>query len=114
MGVVLVEVPFYRPDAIFHNAVYVLNSTAHFRPIMNGYSGYLPSSYRAYAEQFRGFPAPDAVLAMRRAGATHVMVHPLRFLDGPRRADILAEAAASPQLERLAVGRDGLTLFKLR
>lgn len=113
--VVLVEVPFYPPHAVFLNAYYVLNSTAHFRPLMNGYSGYLPESYRTYADQFRGFPDPHAVLAMRRAGATHVMVHADRFPDGPERgAQILEEAAASPQLERLAVGRDGVTLFRLR
>ena len=113
--VVLVEVPFYPPQAIFENATYVLNSTAHFRPLMNGYSGYVPASYAAYAEQFRDFPQPDAIRAMRGAGATHVMVHPGRFHQGPEyAAQVLEQAAGSVQLERIAVGRDGVTLFRLR
>jgi hypothetical protein len=113
--VVLVEVPFYPPHAIFQNATYVVNSTAHFRPLMNGYSGYMPGSYRTYAEQFRDFPQPDAIRAMRAAGATHVMVHPSRFHQGPEfAAQVLEQAASSPQLERLVVGRDDVTLFKLR
>jgi hypothetical protein len=113
--VVLVEVPFYPPRAIFGNATYVLNSTAHFRPIMNGYSGYAPSSYRIHAEQFRDFPHPDAIRAMRAAGATHVMVHPDRFHQGPEYASqVMEQAAGSVQLARIAVGRDGVTLFELR
>jgi hypothetical protein len=113
--VVLVEVPFYPPQAIFANATYVLNSTAHFRPIINGYSGYAPSSYSVHAEQFRDFPNPDAIRAMRTAGATHVMVHPDRFHQGPEYASqVMEQAASSVHLERIAVGRNGVTLFKLR
>jgi hypothetical protein len=44
--VVLVEVPFYPPQGVFENGEYVLNSTAHWRPLMNGYSGYTPGAYR--------------------------------------------------------------------
>ena len=42
--VVLVEIPFYPLRAVFENATYVLNSTAHWRPIMNGYSGHTPNA----------------------------------------------------------------------
>ena len=53
--VVLAEVPFYPESAVFENATYVLNSTSHFRPLMNGYSGYTPASYRE-VPCFCGFP----------------------------------------------------------
>ena len=43
--VVLVEVPFYPPQGVFENGTYVLNSTAHWRSLMNGYSGYTPEAY---------------------------------------------------------------------
>ena len=43
--VVLAEMPFYPADAVFENAEYMVNSTAHWRPLMNGYSGYTPASY---------------------------------------------------------------------
>ena len=74
--VVLAEVPFYPRQAAFENAEYVLNSTAHWRPLMNGYSGYTPASYAEYANTFWYFPRAHAIEAMRRAGVTHVMVHP--------------------------------------
>jgi hypothetical protein len=109
--VVLVEQPFYPPQGIFENAEYVLNSTAHWRPLMNGYSGFIPQSYRDYAETFWFFPREHAIQAMRRAGVTHVMVHPLRFRrDAPEMKRMID---ASPFLERLAVGRNEITLYRL-
>ncbi|MBW8712976.1 MAG: hypothetical protein JF632_02705, partial [Acidobacteria bacterium] len=50
--VVLAEVPFYPRQAAFENAEYVLNSTAHWQPLMNGYSGYTPASYVRFADSF--------------------------------------------------------------
>jgi len=75
----LVELPFYPPDAIFANGEYVFNSTAHWRPLMNGYSGFTPDSYRRRSETFWFFPEERAFDAIRREGATHVMVHLSRF-----------------------------------
>lgn len=110
--VVLVEQPFYPPEAAFENAEYVLNSTAHWRPLMNGYSGYTPATYRRHAAQFWFFPRPFALEAMRAAGVTHVMVHPRRF--GAEAADIMREVNANPRLERLAVGNAGIALYRMR
>ena len=109
--VVLAEVPFYRPQDVFANAEYVLNSTAHWRPLMNGYSGYIPASYAEYARTFWYFPRAEAVEAMRGAGVTHVMVHPARY--GPRADDVIAEISARPELELMAVGARGLRLYRL-
>ena len=53
---VLAEMPFYPGAAGFQNAEYVLNSTAHWRPLLNGYSSYAPAGYaeRAAAD-WHGF-----------------------------------------------------------
>lgn len=110
--VVLAEVPFYPPEAIFMNAEYVLNSTAHWRPLMNGYSGYTPESYREVAWPFWNFPAEWSIEAMRAAGVTHIVVHTPRFEHEGR--DVLRQALAHPRLERLAVSRGNVTLFRLR
>ena len=110
--VVLVEVPFYPPQAVFENAEYVLNSTAHWRPLMNGYSGYTPRTYREYADVFWYFPEPAAVEAMRAAGVTHLVLHPERF--GNEAEDALRRALADPRLERMAVARNNVTLFRVR
>jgi hypothetical protein len=109
--VVLVEAPFYPPQAVFENAGYVLASTAHWRPLMNGYSGYIPASYRTYAASFWFFPEDSAVQEMRRAGVTHVMVHPQRFYQDAQ--TVMNKITASPYLERIAIGRNGDILYRL-
>ena len=109
---VLVEVPFYPAHAVFLNGEYVLNSTAHWRLLMNGYSGYTPASYRRFADAFWYFPRDYAIGAMKAAGVTHVMVHPQRF--GHEADKMLAAVAARPDLELLAVGQDGIRLYRFR
>jgi hypothetical protein len=109
-AVVLAELPFYRPLAIFENAPYMLNSTAHWRPLMNGYSGYVPESYERYAEEFRTFPDARALEAMRRAGVTHVIVHASRY---PAEADIRAAVSRTAALELMAAW-ESAALYRLR
>jgi hypothetical protein len=110
--VVLVEVPFWPPQGAFQHGEYVLNSTAHWRPMFNGYSGYLPQSYRKNAQLFWYFPQEPAIQAMRRAGATHVMVHPKGF--GHEAESMWQAVAANPYLERIAMTPGGPALYRLR
>jgi hypothetical protein len=109
--VVLAEVPFYPRQAVFENAEYVLNSTAHWQPLMNGYSGYTPASYVDYANVFWYFPRDYAIDAMKRAGVTHVMVHPERF--GNEASDVLAALEKRTDFELVGVGPGGLRLYRL-
>lgn len=111
-NVVLVEQPFFPRDAIFENAPYVLNSTAHWKPLMNGYSGYTPETYQHYADTFWYFPDERAFIAMKAAGVTHVMVHPERF--GDRDAQKVVDAiSARPDMQLVGVSQ-GIRLYRLR
>ncbi len=109
--VLLAEVPFYLPAEAYQNGEYVLNSTAHWRPLMNGYSGYTPMSYRRRAESLWLFPAPFAMQTLRREGATHVMVHLERF--GADAPDIAKALEGRADLRLLAADRDGRRLYEL-
>jgi hypothetical protein len=48
---------------------------------------------------------------MRKAGITHVMVHPARF--PANAAAVMGELAANPAFELLAEGPDGMKLYRL-
>ena len=74
-GAVVVEMPFPNPRAVFANAQYMLNSTAHWKPILNGYSGFVPGSYRVHSELLSGFPDATSIAALQAIGVTHVFVH---------------------------------------
>lgn len=110
--VVLAEIPLYRRRQIYRNVEYVLASTRHWRPLINGYSGFVPRQYLTFAETFRGFPSSSSLAAMRGAGVTHVMVHPARF---PANAEaVMGELAAHPAFELVGKGPDGMTLYRLQ
>ena len=72
---VVAELPLPAPREFFHNAKYMLNSTAHWRPMLNGYSGFLPLSYRKHVDLLGGFPREESITALRAIGVTHVFVH---------------------------------------
>ena len=109
--VLLAEMPFYPPDGVFQNGEYVLNATAHWRPVMNGYSGATPMSYRRSSETLWYFPQARAFAALRDAGATHVMVHLEKF--GGEAADVARALEGHPNLRLMAVDRDGHRLYRL-
>jgi hypothetical protein len=108
----LIELPFYPPDGIFMNGEYVLNATAHWRPVMNGYSGYIPDSYRAWADRLWFFPEPRAMDAIRDSGATHVMIHAEKFTP-QELAAIDVALRGSPLLTLVAADSRGHRLYEV-
>jgi hypothetical protein len=104
---VVVELPYPNEDRIYANASYLLNSTAHWRPMLNGYSGFVPRSYVARVPALDSFPSEAAVAALQRSGVTHVFVHLDAF--GP---DIRGTLDGWHGLHELAV-EDGVALYSL-
>ena len=78
---------------------------------MNGYSGYIPASYQKYADAFWYFPDERAMRAMKDAGVTHVMVHPQRFMRDAEK--VIEQISARSDMELIAVGSNGIRLYKL-
>jgi hypothetical protein len=105
---VLVEFPLFAGPSVSENARYLLNSTRHFRRLVNGYSGFEPEAFRQRAERWRAFPAPEVLADMAALGVTHVTMH-TRDLNGAQ----IDTAAASTGLE-LVVEQQDLRLYKLR
>jgi len=111
-GAVIAELPLHPPDVFFANTGYMLNSTRHWRPMANGYSGYRPQSYIEIFKAIQTFPAADAVMALHDRGITHVVVHSETFRGafGAERYDQLAQ---SPLLHHVA-GDGDILIYKLR
>ena len=108
----LAEMPFYPPEAIHENGEYVLSSTAHWKPLMNGYSGMTPGSYRRRAASFWFFPKEWAIEAIKAEGTTHLMVHLPRF--GSDAASVAATLDGRADLRLVAADRDGRRLYEIR
>jgi hypothetical protein len=110
--VVVAEMPFWLRAGIFQNGPYELGSTANWRPLMNGYSGYIPESYDRYAETFWLFPDDRAIASMRAAGVTHIIVHMSRFNDDESRRILALEERGV--LELVAISGGELRLYRLK
>lgn len=110
--VVLVEMPFWPPEVFFQNGEYVINSTAHWRPLMNGYSGYLPQSYRDRASYFWYFPQARALDRLKLQGATHVMVHLERWAPHER-PDVEQALRDQTVLTLMATDSRGRRLYRV-
>jgi hypothetical protein len=109
-GTVVVEFPL---GEWAYELRYVFYSTAHWHPLLNGYSGHFPLSYNMNATHLRHpLDYPDASWdTLMRSGATHAVVH------GPYYRDDEGERIGRWLIEKGArrVGEfDGDQVFALR
>lgn len=92
-GTRVVEIPFFGPRSAQFHASYMLNSTANWRPIVNGYSGFQPASFYDHAAILQGFPDGPSLALLRDLGITHVFVHTTQLAPGA-----LVQVNARPEL----------------
>lgn len=105
---VLVIFPFYPPERLFLNARYMLVSTAFWKPMLNGYSGYMPTRYIEDTQKLGGFPDQTSLQYLRELGVTRVLVDSRNVSQ--------ADLARLPDFPQLAmVGTDGnLRIYELK
>jgi hypothetical protein len=96
----VVELPLPPPAAFDRNAPYMLNSTVHWRPLVNGYSGFLPASYHDRRVDLAMFPDADTLAVLRRLGVRYVALHRAEF--STRRENALGLVDGSPGLRLIA------------
>jgi hypothetical protein len=74
------EFPFYERRIDFHiHTRYMLNSTVHWQPLVNGYSDHIPAEFRKAALRLVSFPSRDAFDVLRQYRVRYVVVHPSRY-----------------------------------
>jgi hypothetical protein len=110
--VAVLELPIYPRGGVFLNAGYMVNATRHWKPLVNGYSGFAPPSYDVVARTLNRFPDPASFAWLRSKGVTTVVLHRSQFewRKGKRQ---LALVEHSPELEVRASWGD-ITIFKIR
>ena len=104
--------PFFPPGSWHLNARYMLDSTRHWRPILNGYSGFRPGSYNDTYAAVRSFPDLPALAALHERGVTHVIVIRDQFA-GDRGPERFADIARSPALD-LVTSSGEIFIYQLR
>ena len=104
--VVLVEFPFGQPD---HDRRAMYYSTTHWRPLINGYSGFYPPGYFTLVALLTDVQRrPErAWNALRERGATHALVHEAAY-PGRGGVQVSEWLRASGAEEIFRDGRDAL------
>ena len=78
-GSIVAELParaagdFARPA--FHDSIYMVWSTTHWQPLVNGFAGAETPLVRRFRAAASSFPEAEALDVMKEAGARYVVVH---------------------------------------
>ena len=110
--VAVLELPINPRGGAYVNAGYLVNATRHWKPLVNGYSGFTPPGYDVIARTLNRFPDPASFAWLRSKGVTTVVLHRSQFerRKGKRQ---LALVEHSPELEVRASWGD-ITIFRIR
>jgi hypothetical protein len=100
-----------RPD--FHESVYMLYSTLHWNPMVNGYAGIEPDSYLRVRDRMMTFPAESFLDMLREIDVRYVILHREGYGPVQRRRLDSQMGALRPGSLREVVTFDGTTVFEL-
>ena len=112
----IVELPVADPRdgnrAASLHSTYMLHSTAHWRPLVNGYSGFTPASHDLLFRHLVNFPDARSLDALEEIGVRYAVVHPGLYSpnEWPAVEERLRDAV--PRLRLVHREDDGL-LFEL-
>jgi hypothetical protein len=95
---VLAELPIREDETL--NTPYMYFSLSHWAPMVNGYSGYVPASYKQLRSEMARFPNDEGIDALRRRGVTHVTVN--CGLDYPGCDELMAAMKTARRLRLIA------------
>jgi hypothetical protein len=73
------EFPFYGGRQVEFNAVYMVFSTYHWQPLVNGYSDNFPPDFTNLASTLQSFPSPEAFQALTDRQTRYIVVHYPRY-----------------------------------
>ncbi len=105
--------PFWARGIDFHgHAEYMLASTAHWQPLINGYSDHIPQDFRDNSTILRGFPSPESFAVLERLGARYVVVH-LKLYAGTSRDEVTGKLEAYVNYLRPLSKVDDTWLFEI-
>jgi hypothetical protein len=108
----VVEFPFFGQRPEFHlHAQYMLFSTSHWQPLVNGYSDHIPQPFRDDAPVLDSFPSNASFAVLRRLRARYVTVHWEMY--GPRREEISERLLPFERHLQILAGDDRMTLYEV-
>lgn len=77
--------PFFFPEVgLFQHTKYMLASTSHWMPLVNGYSDYIPADFYENVEVLKFFPRRDAFKLLEPNKVRYAVIHLYWYNDEDR------------------------------
>jgi hypothetical protein len=109
----IIEMPFYYPEVgLFQHTQYMLKSTAHWMPMMNGYSDYIPKDFLDNVTTLAPFPSRDAFKILESRGVRYAVFH-LSGYNAENRHDVLTRLKEFERHLRPLYVDDMLRLYEI-
>ena len=85
----VIEMPFFYPEVgLFQHTTYMLASTAHWMPLVNGYSDYIPPDFYEHVMLLAPFPSRDAFKILEPDRVRYALFH-MNGYNAENRNDVL-------------------------
>jgi hypothetical protein len=85
----VIELPYWATSIEYHrHAEYMLASTAHWQPLVNGYSDHIPQDFRDHAPVLATFPSRESFAILEPLGARYAVFH-LDLMASANRDDLI-------------------------
>ena len=109
----LAEFPFYGSRLAYPlHTQYMLFSTAHWMPMVNGYSDVIPADFREAAPVLSTFPSDEALRALARRRVRYIAIHWDMF-EGGRQEDVRQRLQKYLPFLRLVAQDDRMTIYEV-
>ncbi len=109
----VIEMPFYYPEVgLFQHTQYMLKSTAHWMPMVNGYSDYIPQDFLDNVRTLAPFPSRDAFKILEAGGVRYAIFH-LGAYNAENRHDVVTRLKEFEQHLRPLYVDEMLRLYEI-
>jgi hypothetical protein len=109
----LAEFPYFVRRADYpRHAEYMLGSTYHWQPLVNGYSDYIPATFRRTAGPLSAFPTRESFRILSSLGARYVVFH-LNGYTRRNRDELIERIGRYQQFLRPLVQQDDVWLYEI-
>jgi hypothetical protein len=109
----VIEMPFWYVEFMFpRHTYYMLQSTMHWMPLVNGYSDYVPDDFRENVLKLAIFPAPETLKVLAPITVRYAVFHRYWFND-ENWQDVLTRLKNAEPYMRLLYEGEGTRLYEI-
>jgi hypothetical protein len=113
----VLQLPLPRSEQLWlYETAHQVRSINHWRPLVNGYSGFAPRDYQVTLNAFTGFPDTPSLRRLRELGVHFVIVNRAYYSDDAYRVlgDALVDSGELANVLRVGHGLDEAMIAQVR